>query len=241
MQTKMNCIIIDDEPLARKGLEKFVAEVPYLQLVASCSNALQAVELINTREIQLVLLDIEMPRVTGLDLIRTVQQMPLTIITTAFPDYAVMSYELNVMDYLVKPVSFSRFLKAVNKARDYYELSRHNAQEPAADYFFIKCEGRYEKVLYAEVCYIEALQNYVVVQLEGRRLISHLTMKAMEESLPPELFIKISKSYIVPFSRIDRIEGYEVVIGKQHFPIGRVNRDEILQRIFNGKLIKRNG
>jgi DNA-binding LytR/AlgR family response regulator len=237
----MNCIIIEDEPLARKGIEKFIGEVPFLHLSGACSNAMQAVELLSKRNTDLVFLDIEMPGVTGIDLLKSVKDMPPTIITTAFPDYALVSYELNVLDYLVKPISFPRFLKAVTKAKDYHEWHHTTTAPltPAEDYFFVKSDGKFEKIFYNDVLFIEAMQNYVIIQLENKKHISYLTMKAMEEYLPPDLFVKINKSYIVAAQKVERITNNEVIIHTHSLPLGRANKEEVLQRIMKDKLIKR--
>jgi DNA-binding LytR/AlgR family response regulator len=237
----MNCIIVDDEPLARKGIENFVKEIPFLHHVASCSNALQAATELDAQQVDLMFLDIQMPRITGIDFLKSLHKgQPITIITSAFPDYAVISYELDVMDYLVKPIPFERFLKAVNKAKDFFELKHTNQQDTRNDFFFIKCDNRFEKIFFDEVLFVQALQNYVVIHTENKRMISYLTIKMVEEYLPKSMFLKISKSYIVSLPKIESISGNEIKIGTHAFSIGRTNKEQVLEHILGNKLLKRN-
>jgi DNA-binding LytR/AlgR family response regulator len=241
MQTKLKCIIADDEPLARKGLENFIREVPFLELTGSCSNAIQAMEQLTENGAELLFLDIQMPKMSGIDMLRSMQQPPMVIITSAFPDYALVSYELNVLDYLVKPIPFERFVKAVTKARDFHDLHRRAPSAGATedDFFFIKCEHRYEKIFFADIVYIEGLQNYVVIHTTKKRFISYLTMKSVGEYLPENTFLKINKSQIISLNRIETIEGNSVKLGVHSFTIGRTNKEEIMQRILSNKLLKR--
>jgi len=239
MHSKMECIIVDDEPLARKGIEKFVREMPVLELKASYGNPMDAIECIKAERVDLLFLDIQMPKITGLDLLKSVKPLPITIITSAFPDYALLSYELDVVDYLVKPIPFERFVKAVNKARDFYELQQLKNTDKAPEFIFVKCDNRFEKVLFDDIFYVEAMRNYVVIHLAGRKLISYLTMKNMEDNLPADRFLKINKSQILPLTKIDSISGNEIKLAGHSFVISRANKDQVLERIFNGQLLKR--
>jgi DNA-binding LytR/AlgR family response regulator len=161
----INCIIIDDEPLARKGLREYISEVDYLHLLGDFDSPLQSTELIARGQVQLIFLDIQMPRITGLEFMKTMQNMPLVIFTTAYPNYAVEGFELNAMDYLVKPVSFDRFLKAVHKIKEYYEVRERNVTETttSSGYFFIKADNKLVKIFYDDVLLVEGLQNYVSI------------------------------------------------------------------------------
>lgn len=168
----MQCILADDEPLARKGIENFIREIPFLELADSCCSAMQVMDVLSTKKPDLLFLDIQMPKMTGLDFLKSLPQPPITIITTAYPNYAVESYELAVIDYLLKPIPFERFVKAVNKAREYFEL-QNNVQankEQAHDYCFIKCDKTYEKIDYADILFVEAFVNYVVIHLKGKKV-----------------------------------------------------------------------
>ena len=241
MSDKINCIVADDEPLARKGIENFVKEIPFLTMVASCSNPLSVMELLSKQKIDLIFLDVQMPKMTGIEFLRTVKNPPLTIITTAFPNYALEGFELDVIDYLIKPISFERFIKAVNKAKEYFDVKEQSTTsvKDEIDYFFIKCEKQFEKVFLNEILFVEALQNYVMVHTEKKRLITYVTLKTVEDYLPQSEFIKVSKSFIVPIQKIESISGNEIKIGSHSIPIGRTMKEEVLNTLFKNKLLKR--
>jgi DNA-binding LytR/AlgR family response regulator len=241
MSVKMTCLIVDDEPLARRGIENLIAEVPFLQQVASCTNPMQAAKVLGEERIDLMFLDVQMPKMTGIEFLRTLKNPPITIITTAYQNYALEGYELDVTDYLIKPISLERFTKAVNKAREFFQLRTvgSNRLAVADDYFFIKCGSRYEKVAYDDVLFVEALQNYVVIQTRSKRLITYLTFKGVEEYLPASQFLKVQKSYIVSLPKIEKIEGGEIKIGQHSIPISRQSKDEVMNAILGNKLIKR--
>jgi DNA-binding LytR/AlgR family response regulator len=238
----IRCIIIDDEPLARKGLKEYIADTSFLELVAEFDNALKATEIINTGNIQLLFLDIQMPKITGLDFFKTLQQPPPVIFTTAYPQYALDGFGVNALDYLVKPVSFERFLKAALKAREYYEVREKNvavaAAEPAG-YFFIKADNKLVKLFFADVLFAEALQNYVVIHTRDKKYITYLTFRAVEDYLPADRFIKTHKSYIIAASAIDSIEGNDIRIGQHHIPISRNLKEEVMEKLLKGKFLKR--
>jgi two-component system LytT family response regulator len=241
MSDKINCVVADDEPLARKGIENFVKEIPFLNMVASCSNPISVMELLSKEKIDLIFLDVQMPKMTGIEFLRTVKNPPLTIITTAFPNYALEGFELDVMDYLIKPISFDRFIKAVNKAKEYFDILEQSTSSAKVeiDYFFIKCEKNFEKVFLNEIMFVEAMQNYVMIHTDKKRLITYVTLKTVEEYLPQAQFIKVSKSFIVPIQKIDSISGNEIKIGTHSIPIGRTIKEEVLNTLFKNKLLKR--
>lgn len=238
----IKCVIIDDEPLARKGLKEYIDDVEFLQLVGEFDNPLRATDMLDKGEIQLLFLDIQMPKITGLDFFKSLQQAPPVIFTTAYPQYALDGFEVNALDYLVKPVSFERFLKAVMKAREYYEVREKNVTEtasPAADYFFIKADNKLIKLFFDDVLFAEALQNYVVIHTGDKKYITYLTFKAVEEYLPVDRFIKTHKSYLVAASKIDSIEGNDIRIGQHHIPISRNLKEEVMERLLNNRFLKR--
>ena len=238
----IQCIIIDDEPLARKGLKEYIADTDFLSVMGEFDNPLRATEIISGGEVQLLFLDIQMPRITGLDFFKTLKNPPPVIFTTAYPQYALEGFEVNALDYLVKPISFDRFLKAALKAREYYEIREKNtaeAKDSNADYFFIKADNKLMKVDYNEILYAEALQNYVVIHTTDRKYITYLTFRSVEEYLPSDKFIKTHKSYIISASKIDSIEGNDVRIGSHHVPISRNLKDEVMDRLLKGKFLKR--
>jgi DNA-binding LytR/AlgR family response regulator len=240
----INCIIIDDEPLARKGLREYISDVDFLHLAGEYDNPLKATEMIGKGEVQLLFLDIQMPKITGLDFMKTLQKPIPVIFTTAFPQFALDGFELNALDYLVKPISFDRFLKAALKAKEYYEVRQKNEADKtpvseSGDYFFIKADNKLVKVSFNDILFIEALQNYVVVHTQDKKLITYLTFKSVEEYLPSSQFIKVHKSFIVSATKIDSIEGSDIRIGQHYIPISRNLKDEVMEKLLKGKFLKR--
>ncbi len=236
----INCIVIDDEPLARKGLKEYIADVDFLNLVGEFDNALKAAEIIGRGEVELLFLDIQMPKITGLDFFKTLQGPPPVIFTTAYPQYALEGFEVNALDYLVKPISFDRFFKAVLKAKEFYEVRDTNRKETGSpDYFFIKADNKLVKILFDEVLYVEALQNYVTIHTATKKYMTYLTFKLVEDYLPADKFLKVHKSYIVAASKIESIEGNDIRIGQQHIPISRNQKDEVMEKLLKGKFLKR--
>lgn len=229
---KLQCLVVDDEPMARQGLREYIADIPFLEWAGEADSAVKAAEFLHQQPVDLLFLDIRMPRLSGLELLRTLPQRPLTILTTAYPDHALEGFELDVLDYLLKPVSFERFLKAANKAK-----AKWKAEPP--DHFYIKCEHKIEKVRLADVLFVEALQNYVAVHTQQRKYIAWLTFKAVEEYLPAERFIKVHKSFIVAASAIDSIEGNTISVGAHQVPVSRALRDEVMEKILQNRYLKR--
>ncbi|MBI5857431.1 MAG: response regulator transcription factor [Sphingobacteriales bacterium] len=239
---EINCIIIDDEPLARKGLKEYIAEVDFLRLEGEYENALKATDQISGGEVQLLFLDIQMPKITGLEFFKTLKEPPPVIFTTAYPQYALEGFEVNALDYLVKPISFDRFLKSALKAKEYYEVRQKNqgkAAVPSVDHFFIKADNKLIKIFFDDVLFVEALQNYVVIRTKEKKYISYLTFKSVEEYLPASLFIRTHKSFIVAASKIESIEGNDIKIGQHHIPVSRNLRDEVMEKLLKGKFLKR--
>ena len=237
---KINCIVIDDEPLARKGLKEYIADVDFLELAGEFDQAVSATELIRSGHKQLLFLDIQMPKVTGIEFFKSLQQPPPVIFTTAYPQYALDGFEVNALDYLVKPFSFQRFLAAALKAKEYYEIRDKNAEEASsAAYFFVKADNKVVRIFFDEVLFVEALQNYVTIHTGDKKYMTYLTFKSVEEYLPPAKFIKVHKSYIVAAAKIDSIEGNEIRIGQQHIPISRNLRDEVMEKLLRGRFLKR--
>jgi len=236
----INTIIIDDEPLARKGLKEYISDIGFLKLIGEFDNPLKTTEILSRGEIQLIFLDIQMPKITGLDFFKSLQHPPPVIFTTAFPQHALEGFELNALDYLVKPFSFERFLNAAMRAKEYYEVRDQNRNEHTVhDHFFIKADNKLVKIIYDEFIYAEALQNYVVIHTKDKKYISYLTFKSVEEYLPADRFIKIHKSYIVSAEKIESIERNEIRIGTNHLPVSRNLKDEVMEKILKGKYLKR--
>jgi len=240
----INCIIIDDEPLARKGLKEYIVDVDFLHLIGEFDNPLKATEILSKGEVQLLFLDIQMPKITGLEFFKTLHHAPPVIFTTAFPQYALDGFELNALDYLVKPISFDRFLKAALRAREYYEVRQKNETETALDsgpanHFFIKADNKLVKILFDDILLVEALQNYVMIHTTDKKYITYLTFKSVEEYLPAIRFIKVHKSFIVAAGKIDSIEANDIRIGQHHIPISRNLKEEVMEKLLKGKFLKR--
>lgn len=239
---KINCIIIDDEPLARKGLREYIADTDFLQLAGEFDSPLKASDMLSRGEAQLLFLDIQMPKITGLDFFKALQNPPPVIFTTAYPQYALEGFEMNALDYLVKPISFERFLKAAMRAKEFYEIREKNqvgTSGPAEDYFFIKADNKLVKLLFDDILFTEALQNYVVIHTRDKKYITYLTFKSVEDYLPPGKFIKTHKSYIVSASKIESVEGNIIRIGQHDIPISRNLKDEVMDKLLKGKFLKR--
>ena len=236
----INCIVIDDEPLARKGLKEYISDIDFLNLVGEFDNPLKATDIISNGGVQLLFLDIQMPKITGLEFFKTLQNAPPVIFTTAYPQYALEGFEVNALDYLVKPISFERFLKASLKAKEYYEVRDKNTSEPSAvTYFFIKADNKLVKIAYDEVLFVEALQNYVTIYTADKKYMTYLTFKSVEDYLPADKFLKVHKSYIVAASKIDSIEGSDIRIGERHIPISRNQKEEVMEKLLKGRFLKR--
>ena len=238
----INCILIDDEPLARKGLKEYIDDVDFLNLVGEFDNPLKASELLSKGTVQLLFLDIQMPKITGIDFFRSLHHAPPVIFTTAYPQYALDGFNLNALDYLVKPISFERFLKAALKAKEYYEIRQYNettATGKKEDYFFIKADNKLVKIFFEEILFVEALQNYVTIHTADKKYITYLTFKSVEEYLPADRFIKTHKSYIISASKINSIEGNDISIGSHHIPISRNEKEEVMEKLLKGKFLKR--
>jgi len=236
----INCIVVDDEPLARKGLKEYINDVDFLNLIGEFDNPLKATELLGKEEVQLLFLDIQMPKITGLDFFKTLKQPPPVIFTTAYPQYAIDGFEVNALDYLVKPISFERFLKAALKAKEYFEVREKNKTEAtSSDYFFIKADNKLVKIMFDDVLFAEALQNYVVIHTKDKKFMTYLTFKSVEDYLPADVFIKVHKSYIISAQKVDSIEGGDIRIGQHYIPISRNLKDEVMEKLLKGKFLKR--
>ena len=236
----LQCVIIDDEPIARKGLKEYINDVDFLQLAGEFDNPMKAMDLLLLQHVDLIFLDIQMPKITGLEFLRSLTNPPAVIFTTAYPQYAIDGFELNAVDYLLKPFSFERFWKAVLKVKSLHESGKTAVQASAArDYFFIKSDSRLVKIHYHDILFVEALQNYVAIHTVDKKFITYLTFKSVEEHLPADQFLKIHKSYIIAFARVDSIEGNEVRIGQHSLPISRTSKDEVLEKLLQGRFLKR--
>ena len=233
----INCLVVDDEPIAREGIMEYIRQIDYLNPVAQCKSAAEAAGLLQKNKIDLIFLDIQMPKLTGIEFVKALADPPLVIFTTAYSEYALEGFELDVVDYLLKPISFARFLKSAEKAQNYLH-ARNKEVSITNDFFFIKCNGKIEKILMAEVVYIEAMANYVIIYTRQKKYITYLTFSGIEDQLPAHLFVRIHKSYLVAISAIQTIDGNEVITGLMRLPISKNYRNEVMSRI-EPKYIKR--
>ena len=236
----LNCLIIDDEPIARKLLQEYIEEIDFLTLVGTAENPLKATGLISSLPVDLIFLDINMPKMNGLDFLRSAGELPMVIMTTAYGQYALDGFEMAVVDYLVKPFSIERFLKATRKALELKTLKEQTplpTAEPA--YFFVKCDGKIEKVLLADLLYVEAMANYVTLYTAQTKLIVYLTIKGLMEQLPRDKFIQVHKSYLVNTAHVNTIEGNMLHIGKAKIPVGLSFYDDAMGRLLRDRFFKR--
>ena len=222
------CIIIDDEPLSRDVLRNYIGELKDLILLAECPNAFEANEFLNTEQVDLLFLDINMPGLSGISFARSLTVSPLIIFTTAYPEYAVEGFELNALDYLVKPYSFERFLKAVNRANE--RLLELNTDGDSSRKIVLKADKKLYALDFSDIKYIEGQGDYMKVHLVDKMLMVHQTLKSILESLPGEEFMRIHKSYLVNLKHIEFIEGNQVKIGKHSIPVSPPNRDKLILR-----------
>ncbi|HEX3008213.1 MAG TPA: LytTR family DNA-binding domain-containing protein [Bacteroidales bacterium] len=242
----MKCIVIDDETLARRLLSDHIAKIPGIEVVAQCENPLQARAELAKHKIDLMFLDIQMPEITGIDFIKTLKDKPLTILTTAFPDYALQGYELDIIDYLLKPISFERFYQAVNKAMDYLQhqsgkksvevLAENESDIYEKGYFYVKADYKIVRVNFCDILFVEGMKEYVRIHTENKRIVTYISLQKMTELLPAEHFFRIHKSYIVNLQKIDTIQGNLITIGGQQVSVSKSQHSEFIERI-NRRLI----
>jgi DNA-binding LytR/AlgR family response regulator len=236
---KLKCIIVDDEPVARKILAEFTEDVDFLELVGQAENPLKAMTLTSRETVDLIFLDINMPKINGIDFLKSAGVEAMVIITTAYPNYAVEAFELNVLDYLVKPVSFDRFFKACMKAKDRRVVKQPVPIVETNDHFFVKCDSQIEKVFYDDLMYAEAMLNYVMLHTRSGKLMVYLTIKSLEEQLPATIFTKVHKSFIVNRNKIKSIEGNILHLDNDKITISQNLREKVLDEILKDKMIKR--
>ena len=236
----MNCIIVDDEPVARKGMKSLVEQIPQLTLVGSFNNAIAASAYINEYTVDLIFLDIQMPGITGIEFAQSIPVNTLIVFTTAYAEYALDSYEVSAIDYLVKPIEMNRFLKAVNKAIVYHKLllseTAERVEEIQEEYIFIKSERRYIKINFSDILFIEGLENYICIYTASDKTLVHSTMKNIYSSLPESDFIQTHRSFIVNINRVSLIEGNILNIEGHEIPVARNYRELVFARIIKNPL-----
>ncbi|WP_046246284.1 LytR/AlgR family response regulator transcription factor [Hymenobacter terrenus] len=237
MSTALRCLVVDDDPLSVQVVLNCIANTPFLSTAGSYTNPIEAAEALRTQPIDLLFLDVEMPLLSGIDLLRTMQRQPLVVLITSSKDYAVQAFEHAVVDYLVKPVSYARFLQAAQKALEAFQrqptpgADAIEAPAPDADFTFVKVDSKLVRVGFDEVLYVEALGDYVHIVTGQSKLIVYSTMKAVEEKFPSLRFVRVHRSFIVNINRIQVLEDSSVIIEGKHIPVGQTYLREVLQRL----------
>jgi two-component system LytT family response regulator len=226
----IKCIAIDDEPLALELLVDNISKLPYLNLVAQCENALEAMKVMETQSVDLIFLDIQMPGLTGLQFIKSMTVKPMIILITAYEKYALEGFDLDVTDYLVKPVSLDRFVKACNKAKELFDLKSHAKPIQDVGYFFVNVEYSQVKIITADIMYIEGLKDYIKIYLQSAQspVVTRMPMKTIEELLPAKDFIRIHKSYIVSIAFITATRKTSIFINKIELPVSDLYKDSVV-------------
>ncbi len=235
----MKCIIVDDEPIARKGIKKLVGQIPQLELSEMFNSAEAASAFMETAAVDLVFLDIQMPGTNGIEFARSIPRQTLVIFTTAYSEYALDSYSVDAIDYLVKPIDPVKFRKAVEKAITYHSLlteeEKNNTEKVEEDYIFVKSDRRYYKINFGDILFIEGLKDYVIIHLDGQKIITRMTVKYIYDLLPRNNFIRINRSFIVNKEKIDSFNNNDVFIKNHEVAIGNLYRDDFFEKIM-GKL-----
>jgi len=226
----IKCIIVEDEVLAQNVIQSHLQKVERFELVGVCNNALEAKEVLDKQEVDLIFLDIQLPGMTGLNFLRSLPNPPLVVLTTAYAEYALESYEFNIIDYLLKPISFERFSKTVNKIVDGRLFTREKDSLPG-DHIFIKSNSKFFKVNFSEIIYIESMKDYLKIHTAEYKLVTHQTMNDMEKILPAKQFIRVHKSYIVAVAHIKTIYGNSIEMEKATIPIGINYKEKVMNLI----------
>jgi len=234
---KTRCLIIDDEPLAIEAIQMHIEKLESLRLIATCNDAIQAFDILRNHQVDLIFLDIQMPQMTGLDFLRTLKNPPKVIFTTAYRDYAIEAFDLDVVDYLLKPVSFERFMQAVNK---YFESTPGDlltgiSKEPISDdFFYIKSDRKNVKIHFNEILYIESIKDYVKIVLKNKTVISKIMISQLIEQLPERAFLRIHRSYIIYIPNVEAFSSISVEVPGKEIPIGRNYKNETLKTLKQG-------
>jgi DNA-binding LytR/AlgR family response regulator len=236
MSKKIKCIIVDDEPLSRELLENHIERIPFLELVKSCADAFDAIDVLQTETIELLITDIQMPRINGLELIKSLSNPPFLIFATAFSNYAIEGYDLNAVDFLLKPISFERFLKAINKAKK--DIDQKGAENATANgkqqvqHLFVKDGLRLSKILFEDILYIEGMKDYIKIVTKQRNIVTYMRMKSIEEVLPESQFIRIHKSYIIHVPAIKSVLGNSIeLVNNESIIISKQHKQMLIERL----------
>ncbi|MEP6845619.1 MAG: LytTR family DNA-binding domain-containing protein [Panacibacter sp.] len=226
----IKCIIVEDEMLAQQVIQSHLQKAERFELVGTCNNAVEAQEMLSKRDVDLMFLDIQLPGMTGLHFLRSLTNPPLVVLTTAYAEYALESYEFNVIDYLLKPISFERFSKAINKIFDGKLLLQNKAEDGSAtgDHIFIKSNSKFFKINFPDIIFMEGMRDYLKIHTQENTLVTHQTMQDMEQLLPSKQFIRVHKSYIIAVAHIKSIYGNSIEMGKATIPIGISYKEKVM-------------
>jgi DNA-binding LytR/AlgR family response regulator len=236
----MKCIIVDDEPIALEGMAEYVLRIPFLKLIGKYRNAFDAMEVITDQTIDLVFLDINMPELSGIEMINSLKTPPMVIFTTAYSNYAVKGFELNAIDYLLKPITFNKVLKASQKAYTYFKLSNEEDKDLEDSHFiYIKVDRRLVKVNISDIVYVQGLKDYINIFTVEQKYTTYSSLKKIVEVLPQQEFIQVHKSYVVGVKSIDVIDGKSIEMGKQKIPIGRVYKSQLYEKVVKNKFLEK--
>lgn len=233
----MNCIIIDDEPLAREELQALIKEISSLEVVDKFSTAVKALDFLAQQRVDIIFLDIEMPLMNGLEFAKQVPENTLIIFTTAYPQYALKSYELDAIDYLLKPIDIHRLEKALKKAILYHELlskDKNTIESNTQEFLFIKADRRFHKLYFKDILFIEGLKDYVIIHTKGQKLITAMNLKNTHQKLPAAYFLRVSKSYIVNLNHVDSFDNHSLYINDAEVPLGEVYKKAFFENFTDG-------
>ncbi len=236
----LRCLVVDDEPIARGGIVDHVDKVDFLAVAGACGSAMEAVEFLRQNPVDLMFLDVNMPYLTGLEMLETIEKPPLTILTTAYSEYALEGYRLQVVDYLLKPITFQRFYQAALKAQQTFqerEALQNGGPESESPFLYIKQDNGFQKIVRQDILFVESMENYVKFILSDRQLVAHQTMTSIEEMLPKDAFFRIHKSFLVNIHHIDMVSGGRIFIGKHELPLSRQRKDDLMQSVVYKNLI----
>ena len=238
---KLSCIAIDDEPIALDIIEDFASKIPYLEMKASFQNPVEAIEFLDDNQVDLIFLDIQMPELTGFEFLRTLDNAPFIVFTTAYPDYALESYELEAIDYLVKPIAFERFLKAVNKVKKRVATQtkvtpQESSSTPQKEYVFVKTDYKTVKIFLDDILYIESLKDYVAFHLKDEKILSLLSIRGVEEAIADDRFIRVHRSFIINLDKINVVERNLISVGNTQVPVGESYRTAFKELIESNRL-----
>ncbi len=238
----LRCLVVDDEPIAREGMVDLIDKVDFLSVAGTRASAMEAVSFLQTNPVDLLFLDVNMPYLSGLEMLETIEKPPLTILTTAYSEYALEGFRLQVVDYLLKPILFKRFYQAVLKAQQTFqerEQVQNTTKEDQPPFLYVKQNDGFQKIFWQDILYVESMENYVKIIFANRHLIAHQTMTSIEDMLPKDVFFRIHKSFLVNIYHIDSIKGGRISVGKHELPLSRHRKEELLESVVYKNLIGR--